>query len=151
MMKPYNYRFENVLTFRELEKNESETEFKQSVEAFEVVATELYELLKKKEETLDEQQEQMVAGFSIDRIHHYARFIASLEKKIDELQQEVMQARAKMNWYEEKLLEKTLEVRKFEKMKEKDREQYEVELEHREAERLDELSTLKFRGRKVGW
>ncbi len=150
-MKPYNYRFENVLTFRELEKTETETEFKHSVEAFEVVATELYELLKKKEETLDEQQERMAAGFSIDRVHHYARFIGSLEKKIDEVQQKVVQARSKMNWYEEKLLEKTLEVRKFEKMKEKDREQYEVEMEYREAERLDELSTLKFRGRKVGW
>ena len=79
-------------------------------------------MLKKKEETLDEQQERMKSGFSINEIHHYARFIASLEKKIKEVQQKVMQARSKMNWYEEKLLERTLEVRKFEKMKEKDRE-----------------------------
>ena len=79
-----------------------------SVEAFETVATELYELLKKKEETLEEQQERMQDGFSIDEIHHYARFIGSLEKKIAEVQQKVMQARSKMNWYEDKLLERTL-------------------------------------------
>ena len=151
MMKPYNYRFENVLTFRELEKTETETEYKESVDAFEVIATELYELLKKKEETLEEQQERMSRGFSIDGIHHYARFIGSLERKIEEVQQKVMQARSKMHWYEDKLLERTLEVRKFEKMKEKDREQYDVETEYREAQNLDELSTMTFRGREVGW
>ena len=51
-MKPYNYRFEKVLTFREQEKTETEVEFKGSVEAFETVATKLYELLKKKEDIL---------------------------------------------------------------------------------------------------
>lgn len=150
-MKPYSYRFENVLTYRELEKNETETEFKKSVEDFETAATKLYELLKKKEETLAEQQNQMEIGFSIEKMHHYIRFIDSIEKKIEEQQQQVIEARSKMNWFEEKLLEKSLEVKKFEKMKEKDKEQYEVEMEQLEAERLDELSTLKFRNGKVGW
>ena len=59
-----------------------------------------------------------------------------------------MQARSKMNWYENKLLEKTLEVRKFEKMKEKDREHHRAEMEQLEAIQLDELSTLKFRRRE---
>lgn len=150
-MGPYNYRFENVLTYRELQKTETEIEFKTSVDAFEVVATELYDLLKKKETTLADQQEQMQIGASIDGIHHYARFIDSLEKKIQHVQQQVIQARSKMNWYEEKLLERTLEVRKFEKMKEKDRNQYRVEVEYKEAQRLDELSTMTFRGREIGW
>ena len=150
-MGPYSYRFENVLTYRELQKTETEIEFKSSVDAFEVVATELYDLLKKKETTLTDQQEQMQVGSSIDEIHHYARFIDSLEKKIDRVQQQVIQARSKMNWYEDKLLERTLEVRKFEKMKEKDRDQHRVEVEYKEAQRLDELSTMTFRGREIGW
>jgi len=145
-MKPYNYRFESVLTFRELEKTETETEYKTSVEAFEVIATELYDLLKKKEETLDTQQERMVNGFSVDKIHHVARFIDSLEKKIVEVQEDVIQARSKMNWFEDKLLERRLEVRKFEKMRDKDQEQHRTENEHAEAKRLDELSTMTFGG-----
>lgn len=150
-MKPYNYRFENVLTYRELEKTETEIEFKTSVDAFEVVATELYDLLKKKETVLADQIEQMQTGSSIDEIHHYARFVESLEKKIQHVQQQVIQARSKMNWFEDKLLERTLEVRKFEKMKEKDRDEYRVESEYKEAQRLDELSTMTFRGRETGW
>ncbi len=149
-MKPYNYRFEKVLTFREQEKTETEVEFKGSVEAFETVATKLYELLKKKEDTLSEQQVKMAVGFSVNEIHYYSRFIGSLEKRIAEVQQQVMQARSKMNWYENKLLEKTLEVRKFEKMKEKDREHHRTEMEQLEAIQLDELSTLKFRRRENG-
>lgn len=150
-MQPYNYRFENVLTYRELEKTETEIEYKKSVEAFELSATELYELLKKKEETIEEQAERMKTGFIIEDMHHYSRFIASLEKTIMEVQQTVMQSRSKMNWYEDKLLERTLEVRKFEKMKEKDRENYQVEMDYKEARRLDELSTMTFRGREIGW
>lgn len=150
-MKPYHYRFEKVLTYREQEKTETEVEYKSAVRDFEIRATKLYELLKKKEDTLAEQQIKMSIGFSVNGIHHYARFIASLEKTIAEVQQQVLQARSKMTWYEEKLLEKTLEVRKFEKMKEKDREHHREEMNQQEAIQLDELSTLKFRGKENGW
>lgn len=149
-MKPYHYRFEKVLTFREQEKTETEVEFKHSIQAFEAVATKLYDLLKKKEDILLEQHERMKTGFSVNGIHHYARYIDSLEKRIAIVQQEVMQARSKMNWFENKLLEKSLEVKKFEKMKDKDREHHRAEMEHLEAIQLDELSTLKFRRRENG-
>ena len=150
-MKPYHYRFEKVLTYREQEKTETEVAFKASIQAFETVATKLYDLLKKKENVLQEQQEKMRTGFSVNEIHHYARFIDSLEKRIAILQQEVIQARSKMNWYENKLLEKSLEVKKFEKMKEKDREHHRAEMKQLEAIELDELSTMKFRRRENGW
>ena len=39
-----------------------------------------------------------------------------------------------MNWFEEKLLERTLEVRKFEKMKEKDKERHRIEMEQSGSE-----------------
>lgn len=146
-MNAYSYRFEKVLTYREQQKTETETEYKLSIDAFEIVATRLYDLLKKKEDTLAEQQERLKTGFSIDGIHHYVRFVDSLEKKIAEVQQEVLQARSKMTWYEEKLLERTIEVKKFEKMKENDREDHRIEMEHHDAIQLDELSTLSF-GRK---
>ncbi|CAM3077938.1 flagellar export protein FliJ [Filibacter tadaridae] len=149
-MTAYQYRFEKVLSFREQQKTETEIEYKNAIQAFEEVATKLYDLLKKKEDVFNKQQERMAIGFSINDIHHYSRFIGSLEKKIAELQQQVMQARSKMNWYEDKLLEKTLEVRKYEKMKENDQEHHRAEEEQLEAIRLDELSTLKYRRRENG-
>lgn len=144
-MKAFQYRFENVLSFREQEKKEIETDYNAAVNEFKAVATALYDLLKRKEDILQEQQEKMTLGFSMNEFHYYAKFIDSLEKRIDELQNKVMQARSKMNWYENKLLDKTLEVKKFEKMKEKDRDQYRTEMEQLEVVRLDELSTAMFR------
>ncbi|MFJ7696487.1 flagellar export protein FliJ [Lysinibacillus fusiformis] len=148
-MVSYVYRFEKVLTIREQEKNETEMAYKESVRSFEEVATKLYDLLKKKEDLIAFQQDRLTVGSSIDEIHHYARFIDSLEKTIADVQQKVIQARAKMNWHEEKLLEKNLEVRKFEKMKEKDFKLFQQEQDRVESLFLDEISLLTYNKREI--
>jgi len=148
-MVSYVYRFEKVLTIREQEKNETEMAYKESVRSFEEVATKLYDLLKKKEDLIAFQQDRLTVGSSIDEIHHYARFIDSLEKTIAEVQQKVIQARAKMNWHEEKLLEKNLEVRKFEKMREKDFKLFQQEQDRIESLFLDEISLLTYNKREI--
>jgi len=145
----YTYRFEKILDIREQEKRESENAFKESIRAFEEVATKLYDLLKKKEDLLLYQQERLSIGASIDEISHYARFINSMEKSIEDVQQKVVQARAKMNWHEQKLLEKNLEVRKFEKMKEKDIELFKKEQNRLEIIQLDELSCQAYNKKEI--
>lgn len=148
-MTQYNYRFGKILVVREQEKNESEMAYKESVRVFEDIATKLYDLLKKKEDLINFQQERLQYGSSIDEINHYARFIDSLEKTIADVQQKVGQARAKMNWHEQKLLEKNLEVRKFEKMREKDFEAFKEEQQRIETIQLDELSSLAYNKREI--
>lgn len=137
------------MTVREQEKNETEIAFKESVRVFEEVATKLYNLLKKKEDLIGFQQQRMSIGSSIDEIHHYSRFIVSLEKTIVDVQQKVIQARSKMEWHEQKLLEKSLEFRKYEKMKEKDLETFKEEQERLEAIRLDELSSVAYYNKEI--
>lgn len=146
-MVAYQYKFAKILTVREQEKSETELAYKESVIAFETIATELYDLLKKKEDTVDAQNNQLMQGLSINHIHHFSNFIDGLQKRIDKVQQEVMQARSKMNWFEEKLLEKSLEVRKFEKIKEKDYELFQQDQLRLETIQLDEISSLKFQKR----
>lgn len=148
MMK-YNYRFEKILVVKDQEKTESELVFKESVQVFEEIATKLYDLLKKKEDLIEYQQERLKIGSSIDEINHYSKFIDSMEKTIEDAQQKVMQARAKMNWHEQKLLEKSLEVRKYEKMRERDHERFIEEQLHIEAIQLDELSTIAYYKKEI--
>lgn len=148
-MLQYKYRFEKVLTIREQEKQQTEMAYKESVQAFEQVATKLYELLKKKEDLLNDQAEKLKTGSTIHEIHHFASFIDSLEKSINDVQQKVMQARTKMNWHEQKLVEKSLEVRKFEKMREKDFESFKDEQNKAEMLMLDELSSIMYSKREV--
>ncbi|MER2027564.1 MAG: flagellar export protein FliJ [Solibacillus sp.] len=145
----YNYRFEKILVVKDQEKTESELAFKQSVQVFEEIATKLYDLLKKKEDLIEYQQERLKIGSSIDEINHYSKFIDSMEKTIEDAQQKVMQARAKMNWHEQKLLEKSLEVRKYEKMRERDHERFIEDQLHLEAIQLDELSTIAYYKKEI--
>lgn len=148
MMK-YNYRFEKILVVKDQEKTESELAYKESVQVFEEIATKLYDLLKKKEDLIEYQQERLKIGSSIDEINHYSKFIDSMEKTIEDAQQKVVQARAKMNWHEQKLLEKSLEVRKYEKMRERDHERFIEDQLHIEAIQLDELSTIAYYKKEI--
>ncbi|MFY0741844.1 flagellar export protein FliJ [Solibacillus silvestris] len=145
----YNYRFEKILVVKDQEKTESEMAFKESVQVFEEIATKLYDLLKKKEDLIEYQQERLKIGSSIDEINHYSKFIDSMEKTIEDAQQKVIQARAKMNWHEQKLLEKSLEVRKYEKMRERDHERFIEDQLHIEAIQLDELSTIAYYKKEI--
>ncbi|MCK1996163.1 flagellar FliJ protein [Paenisporosarcina quisquiliarum] len=148
-MVAYEFKFAKVLTIREQEKSETELAYKESVSAFEKVATELYNLLKKREDTTETQNSLLVSGLSINNIHHYSNYIEGLQKRIDIIQKEVIQARSKMNWMEEKLLEKSLEVKKFEKIKEKDFEHFHQEQQRLETIQLDEISSLKFQNKEI--
>ncbi|GEK32562.1 flagellar export protein FliJ [Kurthia sibirica] len=144
MTKAYRYRFDQVMVIKEQEKNESEMAYKESVSIFEVIATQLYDALKKKENLLIFQQQKLVDGLSVLEMHNYAGFIDSLEKKIAELQTKVIQARSKMDWFEQKLIEISLEYKKYEKMKEKDLEVYLKEEDRLELIQLDEISQIAF-------
>ena len=143
------YRFEKILTVCEQEKTETELAYKESVRSFEEIATKLYELLKKKEDLIAFQQERLKIGSSIDEISHYSRFITSMERMIEEVQQKVVQARTKMNWHEQKLLEKNLEVRKYEKVREKDFEAYKEEQNRLETILLDEISSITYNKKEI--
>ncbi len=148
-MSNYIYRFEKILDVKDQEKSEAESAFKESVQVFEEIATKLYDLLKKKEDLIGYQLERLKVGSSIDEINHYSKFIDSMEKTIADVQQKVVQARAKMSWHEQKLLEKNLEVRKYEKMRENDFEIFKEDQQRIEAIQLDELSTIAYYKKEI--
>lgn len=143
-MTTYQYRFDSILLVKEQQKNEIELAYKEAVKHFENVATGLYDALKKKENLIMFQQEKMLTGLSIQEMHQNAHFLSSMEKKISELQNQVVQSRSKMEWFEEKLLEQTLECRKYEKMREKDFELFRIEEDRLEMLQLDELSQIAY-------
>ncbi|SOB93022.1 flagellar FliJ protein [Ureibacillus xyleni] len=148
-MVQYTYRFEKILTIREQEKQQTEIAYKESVRAFEEVATKLYEVLKKKEDLITYQNKRLTIGATIDEIHHFSTFINSLEKSITDLQAKVMQARTKMNWHEQKMLEINIEVSKFEKMKERDYQMFKEEQNRSEMLYMDELSSLMYNKKEI--
>lgn len=140
----YQYKFEKVLTFKEREKEEALSAYQNAIKTFEEVAEELYRLLKKKEDLELFQAEKAQTGSSVQEIRHYQRFIINMEKSIKYYQELVLNARNRMNWCETQLIEKNVEVKKYEKMKIKDYEKFLEQMKLEEDKVTDEISTLQY-------
>ncbi|MCR8848644.1 flagellar export protein FliJ [Rossellomorea sp. SC111] len=145
----YQYKFQRILTLKEKEKDEVQEMYKGSIEKFETVAGKLYEFLKKKETLELHQVNKLQGGLSVQDIRHHQQFITNLEKTISYYQDLVIQARNRMNWYEEKLVDMNVEVKKYEKMKEKDFERFLQDIQSMENKQLDEVSVVQYLKRGV--
>ncbi|MCA1062373.1 flagellar export protein FliJ [Rossellomorea sp. AcN35-11] len=145
----YQYRFQRILALKEKEKDEVQEMYRGSIEKFEIVAEKLYEFLKKKENLELHQENKLQEGLSVQDIRHHQQFIINLEKTISYYQDMVIQARNRMNWYEEKLLEMNVEVKKYEKMKERDFHRFIESIKQLESKQLDEVSVVQYMKRGV--
>ena len=61
----------------------------------------------------------------------------------------MIQARNRMNWYEEKLVDMNMEVKKYEKIKEKDSSVFLQKLKEDENKQLDEVSVVQYMNRGI--
>lgn len=148
-MQAYQYRFDKVMTVKQQEKNQTEIAFKDAQKSFEDIATKLYTLLKKKEDLIEYHEKKLLSGSSINEMRHHTKFLESIERSIAETQQKVVLARSKMEWHKDKLLETSLEYRKYEKMKEKDYRSYIKEQDRLELIQLDELSSIAYYNKEI--
>lgn len=145
----FDYRFEKIMQLKEREKEASETVYREAQRAFEQAGEKLYELLKKKETLLEAQEKELQSGFSVQNIQHYQHFIATLEKRIEEQQKQVIKERGRMQWQEQQLLEKNIEVKKYGKLKANELIRYKKKAADEETKQMDELSVQQFLKRKI--
>ena len=140
----YQYKFEKILTIKEKEKSDARAKYNEAQKYFEKVAEKLYQYVKKKEELIDFQQIKLSTGLSVQEIRHNQLFMDNHEKLIDQCQKEVIQARYQMNLQQEKLKEKNIEVKKYEKIKEKDFQKFLEVVKVAENKQMDEISIQQF-------
>ncbi len=145
----YHYKFEKIMTLKEREKDEALSVYNESVKRFEHAAEKLYELMKQKEDLEHYQSRRLAEGLPVQEIRHHQQFFANLQKSIDQYQKMVINARNHMNFNQEKLLQKNIEVKKYVKMKEKSKMEYFEELKHDEAKEMDDISIQHFVHRGV--
>ena len=140
----YQYKFEKIMRLRENEKTESQTKYTEAVKEFEAEAEKLYRMLKKKEELLDEQADQLRQGLSVREVRHNVSFLENHEQLIRHYQKRVIETRNKMNFYHQVFIEKNMEVKKYEKMKEKDVQVFMEQLSQIENLQMDEISIRQY-------
>lgn len=140
----YKYKFEKILSIKEREKDEAVNIYNQAVKRFEEAAQRLYDLLKQKEAAEAIQERKLITGLSVQEIRHNQLFVENLKKVIDHQQQIVINARNQMNFFQEKLKEKNIEVKKYEKIREKDFENYQLVEKFEDNKQMDEISLQQF-------
>ncbi len=128
------------MELREREKNNVQSEYQEAMTKFEKVATELYEMLKRKEELEENAREQVTKGTSIYALQQNQSKLLRLQQEILVQQRSTQLAREKMNRKQQDLMNISIEYKKYEKMKQLKHEQFELEEKRLELLQMDELS-----------
>jgi flagellar FliJ protein len=134
---------------KQKEKEQVQLEYELSVQTFEKEANILYEFLKRKELLEEQTQQNLQKGFSINGIKQQQLFVTALEKDIQHSQIQVVNARNFMNTKQEILIEHNVEVKKYEKMREKALKTHSEILLSLESKQMDEISLQQFLNRSV--
>lgn len=145
----YHYKFDKILSLKSREKDEAQAVYQDSVKKFEEAADRLYHMLKKKEDLESYQSGRLVSGLPVQEIRHHQQFIGNLEKTIEHYQKIVMNARNIMNFQQMQLVEKNVEVKKYEKIKEKDHLQFLADEKYAENKVMDEISIQQYMNREI--
>lgn|SRR5690625_4195010 len=105
-----------LLQIRENEKNQAQKEHAESVTTFEQLASDLYKLLKKKEQVEEELSLSQSRVMSIGEIQSKSIYLENLMKKAILLQEKVNEARTTMEQKRTLLTEAHIEMSKVEKL-----------------------------------
>ncbi|MBM7659362.1 flagellar FliJ protein [Bacillus mesophilus] len=143
----FSYKFQKILSIKETEKERAQELYQQCVRKFEEVAEKLYHSLKQKEELEANQLRKISTGLNVQELRHHQQFITNLEKTILHYQNLVFNARQKMTEQEQQLLEKNIEVKKYEKIKEKQYSHYKELVNADDNRLMDEISIQQFMNR----
>ncbi|WNF35459.1 flagellar export protein FliJ [Bacillaceae bacterium IKA-2] len=140
----FQFSLQKILEIREDDKIKAEKEFTQATKQFEDVATKLFEQLKKKEQYENEYYKRIETGIHIFEIQHSHTLLNQMQLQIDRQQNFTQKARDNMNRKQEVLVVKSIEQKKYEKMKQIKREKYIEETKHQENLLMDEISVQQF-------
>lgn len=145
----YAFKFDKILSLKEREKEEALLAYQDSIGKFEKVAKKLYELLRQKEKLQTTRSEKLKQGTPVNEIRFYEEYLESLEKKIEKQQIMVNNARNRMQHLQKQLMEKNIEVKKFEKLREKDVRKFFDQLQAEENKRMDDAALQTYLHREI--
>ncbi|MCD8501827.1 MAG: flagellar biosynthesis chaperone FliJ [Bacillaceae bacterium] len=141
---PFRFTLQKILDVKENEKIRAEKDFSEATRQFEEVATKLYTLLKKKEDYESTYYEKVGQGMIVSEIQQSHSLLEKLQRQIDQYQLFTQRARENMNRKQEVFLEKAVECKKYEKMKELRYEEYVEDGKRQEKILMDEISVQQF-------
>lgn len=136
--------FEKILHHQENLKNEAQLEYKSAVSEFEIVAEELYQLLKQKETTEDKYQQALHTSGSVTSLMTHHTYLQQLKKQIRHVETTVNEKRTFMEGKRSLLTDQHVEVKKYEKIIDHKWEMIQAKEKELESKMLDEASIRQY-------
>jgi len=143
----FQFTLQKILEFKEKIKQEAEGKFAEASKAFEEEATKLYHLLKKKETYEATCAEQLQTKASILYIQQTQILLMRLQQDIHIQQQKTHVARDKMRVKQDELLTLSMELKKYEKLKEVQLLAYMEWMKREESKQMDEIAVQNYMNR----
>lgn len=139
-----SFQLTKILNLKEYEKQKALHEYEEARRRFEEVAEKLYHFLKQKEDYEEQHKQQLQSGLAVQHIRSFQQFMNNLQRIIDHYQHLVMQARQHMELKQLKLVELNVEVKKYEKIKEKHDEMIAQQMRIAEQKQMDDISIQQY-------
>ncbi|GAE91629.1 flagellar protein FliJ [Gracilibacillus boraciitolerans JCM 21714] len=136
--------YQKIRLLKDNDKKEAQFKYQEAAAEFEHYATNLYDLLKRKEEIEDSYKQSLHDKSQIETLQSYHQYLNFLTPNILNIQQKVEKARKKMNLLQERVTEQYIEVKKIEKLIDNKQAQFRQVEKKKDLMLMDELSIRKY-------
>ncbi|RYM07182.1 flagellar export protein FliJ [Sporolactobacillus sp. THM7-7] len=136
----FEFRLERLMNVAESEKHSLEVEYQRLFARFETLARRLMDLLKEKKSMEIELDHFLKQSVTVGAMRRRTAGVEGVRRQIAEQTRRYDKARCQLEAYRKILQEKTVEVKKYEKLKEKQHHLYRISERKKEMKRLDEIA-----------
>ncbi len=143
-MPKFVFKFEQMLNINEKLKDQKQIEFGKAVQNLESEKQKLFDFENSLSESVLALKDSIQKKVSPRTIHEYNSYISLLKKEIVKQHRNVQIAEDIVERVRVELAEALMEIKKYEKLKEKDLEQYIEEMKQKENAFIDEIVTYKY-------
>lgn len=139
----FDFRLERMMKIAESEKETLEAKYQELFRALEQLAGNLIDLMNEKESIQLELNQQLNQSMTIDSMKIYLFDVEKYEKLINLRTSEYDQAKRKLENLQPFLLEKSIEVKKYEKMRDRQQSAAKMKQKKKEMKEMDEIASLR--------
>jgi flagellar FliJ protein len=136
----FEYRFERVMKLAESEKQNLEVQYKKLFDAFEKLAHSLIDLVEQKKVVQTGLQQQMSQAMTIDKMKMGILDVEKIDLLIEETSKQYHRAKLQLETFQTRLQDKAIEVKKYEKMREKQQRIYHKIVAKAEMKQMDDIA-----------
>ncbi|RQW20675.1 flagellar export protein FliJ [Bacillus sp. C1-1] len=146
----FSFSLQQVMDVKKHDQIQAKKQVDLARDSFERTATSLYERLKEKETLEKSVQSNQALGMKVSECVQTALYLSQLEKVILKMKDETDHARMEMQKREEQFQLTARSHKQFERLKERQAQQYEQDERKREQQQMDEISVNQFNRVLIG-